>query len=342
MIPLNGPAVIPLIPPTLFLAPMEGVMDSVMREVVTSSNAQAFAYCVSEFIRVTDQKLPPSVFHKYCPELKNQSRTKTGTPLLVQLLGGKASPLAENAAQACDLGAYGIDLNFGCPAPTVNRHDGGATLLKYPDRISEIVSAVRKSVPDKITVSAKIRLGFDDPRACLENAQRIQDAGASWLTVHCRTKTDNYKPPAHWEWIPKIRQQIQIPIVVNGEIWNTEDFENCRRQTKENRFMIGRGILASPFLGEQIHHQKDAFLHHSKVAALLSEFARLSQERYADSQSKPHPGTARRLKQWIRFLAMKSAFYQELFQEIKILESSDDILRKVHNFEIHPPVQLVQ
>jgi tRNA-dihydrouridine synthase C len=108
----------------------------------------------------------------------------------VQLLGGQAEPLAWNAQRAVKLGALGVDLNFGCPAKTVNRHDGGAAILKSCDRVFTIVDTVRKAIPAEVPVTAKIRLGFDDPNACLDIAQAVEAANATWLTVHCRTKTD--------------------------------------------------------------------------------------------------------------------------------------------------------
>jgi tRNA-dihydrouridine synthase C len=192
------------------------------------------------------------IFYKNCPELLTNSRTRSGVPVFVQLLGGKAEPLAANAVRAHELGALGVDLNFGCPAKTVNRNDGGASLLQYTDRIYNIVSTVRKAVPNTTPVTAKIRLGFDDPNACLENAKAIEAAGANWLTVHCRTKTDGYKPPAYWEWISKIKEVSKIKIVTNGEIWNLNDFNRCYASAQTKDYMIGRGALRDPFLFKNI------------------------------------------------------------------------------------------
>ncbi len=243
-------AVAPLNMPQLFLAPMEGVTDWAMRDLLTSIGG--IDQCVTEFLRITDQLMPPSVFEKNCPELKTNSRTRGGTAVFVQLLGGQAEPLAANAVRAVEMGALGIDLNFGCPAPTVNRHDGGASLLKSADRLFNIVKTVRAAVPKGVPVTAKIRLGFDDPSVCLENAKAIQEAGATWLTVHCRTKTDGYKPPAYWEWIPRIKEITNIPIVTNGEIWNLKDFVACQQTAQTQSYMIGRGALRDPFLFSKI------------------------------------------------------------------------------------------
>ena len=116
--------------PLIGLAPMEGVLDPLMRKVITE--VSHVDYCTTEFIRITDKLLPDHVFFRYAPELNNKSLTDSKTPVLVQLLGGKPDWMAKNALRAKELGAFGIDINFGCPAKTVNRHDGGASLLKDP------------------------------------------------------------------------------------------------------------------------------------------------------------------------------------------------------------------
>ena len=98
----------------LVLAPMEGVVDFKMRQLLTDIGG--FDLCVTEFIRVVDTCLPDKVFHRYCPELKNAGLTRCGTPVRIQLLGQVAETLAENAVKAVSLGSHGVDLNFGCPA----------------------------------------------------------------------------------------------------------------------------------------------------------------------------------------------------------------------------------
>jgi tRNA-dihydrouridine synthase C len=318
------------------LAPMEGVVDWATRDLF--SKLGGVDICVTEFIRITNQLLPAEVFYRYAPELKQGSKTASGTPMLVQLLGGDAQALAENAAQACQLGAYGIDLNFGCPAKTVNRHDGGAALLKCPDRIFKIVSAVRAAVPKHISVSAKIRLGFDDPNACLENSKAVHAAGADWLTVHCRTKTDMYKPPAYWEWIPKIREVAPISIVANGEIWSVKDYFQCKKISGSNHLMIGRGALADPFIFLKIKallsaNNPDSSLVKSQEAPSETVTAKdsenltyvelkpLLQSFYLSSANYRTPAYAvARTKQWLRQLSLR---HQELllpFEQLKVLD----------------------
>ncbi len=311
----------------LHLAPMEGVVDFILRDVLTGIGG--IDQCVTEFIRVTDKLHSPAVIYRYAPELKMGSRTRHGTPMFLQYLGGQAQPLAENAARGAELGALGVDLNFGCPAKTVNRHDGGASLLKTPERIFEIVSTVRRAVPAHIPVTAKMRLGFDDPSHCFANAEAVQAAGASWLTVHCRTKTDGYKPPAYWEWIPRMKEKVSLPIVANGEIWNVSDFWRCAEVTDCQKIMIGRGGVARPFLFRDIKASIEA-------RKTSGSDANLRSATWNDTSSmipkffeactldvSPHFAQAR-TKQWLKSLALQNEEAKPLFDELKIFTNPHD------------------
>ncbi len=309
----------------LFLAPMEGVTDFVMRDLLTSLGG--VDHCVTEFLRVTERLHPESVFYKNCPELKTNSKTRSGTTVFVQLLGGKAEPLAENAVRAAKLGALGIDLNFGCPAKTVNRHDGGATLLKSCHRIHDIVSTVRKHVPAEIPVTAKIRLGFDSPDACIENALAIEQAGANWLTVHCRTKTDGYKPPAYWEWIPKIKEKTKIEIIANGEIWNVNDFERCQTVTNCNQFMIGRAALRNPFIFNQIKLHLQQKEHHQNVKDSLKLIPGFFDG--CSSFINEHYATSR-TKQWLSQLRLSHPEVKDIFDQVKVLKKPSEFKENLY------------
>ncbi len=309
--------------PAVILAPMEGITDAPFREFITRTGF--YDYCVSEFIRVSGTVLSTKMFRKHIPELLQHSRTSSNTPVQIQLLGGDPDRLAESALNAIEVGALGIDLNFGCPAPTVNRHDGGATLLQYPYRLEKIIRTVRDRVPAHIPVSAKMRLGFADPEAIYENALRAEQGGASWITIHGRTKTQGYIPPAYWKPIGKVRRSISIPVVANGEIWSMEDFKKCREETGSIHFMIGRAALAQPTLAKQIRKElgielcipeKKAFqftesLNPNTWAGIF--------EKYAELQP-----SEKRIKQWIRYLAQKR--HVSWWDPIKSLGSTREIL----------------
>jgi tRNA-dihydrouridine synthase C len=232
--------------PSLVLAPMEGVTDAAMRALL--SEIGGFHFCVTEFLRVSHCVPGPRAFRTHTPEVVNGCRTPSGLPVQIQLLGGDPDRLAQAARVAIQVGAQAVDLNFGCPAPTVNRHDGGAVLLNHPDRIRAIVSAVRTAVPPELPVSAKLRLGWDNPAAIHLNSERAAEGGASWLTIHGRTKSQGYQPPAYWGPIGEVRARLGIPVVANGEMWTVEDIRRCRDETGCEHFMLGRGALACPDL----------------------------------------------------------------------------------------------
>lgn len=297
----------------VLLAPMDGVIDHTMRALLC--RAGSIDRCVTEFIRVTNRLLPDKVFYRYCPELAHGGHTRCGVPVYIQLLGSNPLALAENARLAVQLGAPGIDLNFGCPAKTVNRHDGGSVLLQTPGRIFDIVQAVRESVPRETPVTVKIRLGFNDSSQLHENVRAIVDAGADELAIHARTRLDGYKPPAHWPQIAQISADCPIPVIANGEIWTTDDYQRCVEQSGCQDVMLGRGALACPNLSQQI---KAKYRGEVSAALTWSEVCRLVEDSFfstLDQYDTRHVGG--RVKQWLVYLKRQYPEAIELFETIK-------------------------
>jgi tRNA-dihydrouridine synthase C len=312
--------------PALVLAPMDGVTDWLMRRLLTER--MPFTYCVTEFIRVSGLVPPKHVFLKEVPELANHARTRAGVPVGVQLLGGDPDRLAQSALVAVQLGASVIDLNFGCPAPTVNRHDGGATLLKFPDRIERIVRSVRDTVPAQIPVSAKLRLGWDDSNAVHVNAERAARGGASWITIHGRTKMQGYTPPAYWMPIGEVRQNLNIPVVANGEIWSLDDLKRCQEESGCIHFMLGRGALASPSLAAECAQHlglpvRSGASDHE--AGHLQDWARLLFELITASRNAAEADrrTLARVKQWLNYAHKRKAI--DWFDSVKTCRDTAEL-----------------
>ena len=301
----------------IILAPMEGVVDALMRDMLTRIGG--YDLCITEFIRVVDQKLPARVFTRLCPELLTDGKTFAGTPVRVQLLGQDPDWLAENAVRAVELGSPGVDLNFGCPAKTVNKSRGGAVLLKETEQLYRIVKAVRAAVPSQYPVSAKIRLGYDDTSLTLDNAAAIAAAGASMLTVHARTKSDGYRPPAYWPWIAKIKQHVSIPLIANGEIWQASDAALCQQQSACADIMLGRGALAMPNLAQSIRTGEPA-MPWPKVLELLMQY---SEFEMCGDKSQYY---SNRIKQWFSYLKLQYPQAAELFSQLRVLRKSSEIL----------------
>lgn len=301
---------------TLLLAPMEGLLDFVLRDVLT--RVGGVDRCVSEFIRITGTLLPDKVFLRYVPELRNGSRTLAGVPVRAQLLGSDPVSMAENAARLAALGPEGIDLNFGCPAKVVNRHGGGAALLQEPERIATVVAAVRRAVPAHLPVSAKMRLGFNDTHLMRECAQAMQAGGAVELVVHARTKADGYRPPAYWEHIPTIRAAVSIPVVANGEIWTVADAQRCREVSGCDALMLGRGIVADPGLARAIRAADAGQPDTDTVvwADLVPHLAAFWQLVCNDLEPRQRAG---RLKQWLNLLRRRFAEAEVAYQHVRTM-----------------------
>jgi tRNA-dihydrouridine synthase C len=275
---------------------------------------------VTEFVRVTDRRLPDHVFHKYSPELLQGGKTQAGTPVYIQLLGGQAEPLAENAQRAVELGAPGIDLNFGCPAKTVNRHDGGAVILRDPQRVFQLSRAVRQAVPAAVPVTVKVRLGFDRKDLRTEIAQAVREAGIEQLVVHARTKTEMYTPPAHWHCL----REMAVPglkLVANGEIWNVADYHKCVQQAGVSDVALGRGLVRDPLLARRIRSALG-------VQDLGATFVR---EQFAwrfyhwNQELRGATFAVARIKQLLRYWSREDAQATEWFNSVKILHNPKDI-----------------
>jgi tRNA-dihydrouridine synthase C len=324
-------------PTGLLLAPMEGLMDATLRDLIT--RVGGVERCVSEFVRVTNTLLPLRVFQRLVPELNQGSRTPAGVPVRVQLMGSDPVCLADNAAQLLALAPEGIDLNFGCPARTVNRHRGGAALLEEPELVGRIVEAVRRAVPADLPVSAKMRLGLRDDSLARDCAQAIEAAGACELVVHARLQIHGYRPPAYWDRIGALRDAVRLPLVANGEIWSPADAARCRAESGCERLMLGRGIVADPGLalailaGGPMPSADAPGLAWSQVLGLLEDFWRRTthalEPRYR----------AGRLKQWLQLLRLRHPEAAEAYAELRTVNDSRVIAQWLFGDEAMAPAR---
>ncbi len=284
----------------LVLAPMEGVMDAPMRALI--ADIGGFDYGVSEFVRVGQSVITASQFLREVSDLNGPIFGKARLPIQLQLLGDCPELMAASAVEGCIAGARAIDINFGCPAPTTLRRSGGASLLRTPCAITEIISAVRKSLPPIIPVSAKIRLGWESPNEVDAIARAAEDGGANWLTIHARTKQERYQPGVHWDAVARVKSRLKIPIIANGDLFSPEDVSRCIAETGCTHFMIGRGILKDPFLAHDIRahlglsSQRDAFPTQlpERLVLGIERYAALTQDQADNAGFIPS-----RVKQWI-------------------------------------------
>lgn len=306
----------------IILAPMEGLLDGCMREILTKQGS--FDLCMTEFLPVTTKIEPVKKFRHLCPEMERGWRTSSGTPVVLQLLGAVPEAMAANAVRAVKLGAPGLDINFGCPSKLTNRRGAGAALLKKPDSLYEIMKAVRAVVPESVGLSAKIRLGYDDMSLLFENVAAIGEAGADFITVHARTKSDSYSSPARWEWLARINEVSHIPLVANGDINSVGDYLRCKNISGCKDVMIGRGAVSSPGLAWEIKASLTGEslkkLGWPEVHSLLMAMAEARRETHDDSS------IAMRVKQWLVYLKKEYEEAGRCFQHVSRINEYSDMV----------------
>jgi tRNA-dihydrouridine synthase C len=289
------------------LAPMEGVTDVVIRDLITSLGGVDL--CVSEFMRVSIHPIPERVMRKYIPEAALGWRTPSGTPILPQLLGSHPGRMSTTAQTLERMGATGIDLNFGCPAKTVNRNEGGAALLRKPQVMCEVIQAVQAAV--RVPVSVKMRLGWENPDDVFAIAAMVDALKPRWIAVHARTKAEMYRPPAHWDRLALLKKSLKTPLIANGDIFTPADFEKCREVTGCDHFMVGRAILRDPWIFRRIRGEGTG-----DVLSVLQRFVELCAKHYPGNEV-----TIGRFKQFIKNIAVGDPRLTPLFEAAKPLES---------------------
>ena len=311
----------------LLLAPMEGLADDVLRTVLTRIGG--YDQAVTEFVRVSGSLLPNRTFTRISPELLHGGKTPSGTPVVVQLLGSDPECLAGNAERLARLQPPAIDLNFGCPAPCVNRHRGGAALLGEPELLNRIVSAVRAVVPAEIPVTAKMRLGIADTSLAIACAQALAEGGAASLAVHARTKEPGYRAPAHWEWVARIRETVAVPVVANGEVWTVGDWQRCREVSGCDDVMLGRGAVSDPYLALRIRGEAESLPTPAEWLALLPHLADYWQGVLQKVEPRHAPGRLKLLLGYLRRTWPEAEVLHGLIRPLRVPAEITEVLARL-------------
>ena len=145
-----------------------------------------------------------------------------------------------------------LDLNLGCPSPTVNSHFGGAYLLSHHAALKEILQTIRSNFKGTFTV--KMRIGYRDDTNFFDSLKLIEDAGVEAITLHARTRDQLYKGVADWKYISKAVEAVNIPVIGNGDIWTAEDIDKIFETTNCHSVMLGRSALKTPWLANIYHN----------------------------------------------------------------------------------------
>ena len=226
------------------LAPMAGVADRSFRELCAGYGA---SYCVGEMASAKGLILG---------DRKSEELLEVGAaerPAAVQLFGCEPEFMARAVEKALKYSPDAIDINMGCPTPKITNNGSGSALMKKPELCGEIVRAVVAEAGDT-PVTVKIRKGWDEDSVnCVEVAKICEEAGASMITVHARTRSQMYAPPADWSIIKAVKDAVGIPVIGNGDVFTAHDAMCMLEETGCDMVMVGRGALGNPWIFRQIN-----------------------------------------------------------------------------------------
>jgi len=227
----------------VFLAPMAGITDYPFRKLV-ASKGKANLYSEMVAVNAINRKNPKTY--------RIADVRQEPYPVIVQLVGNDAALFSEAAKLAADLGAYSLDINMGCPVRKIVNNESGSALMKDMPRAAKIIEATVKATPLKVSV--KFRKGWDNNSVnAVEFAKMCEESGASFVTVHGRTRAQGYSGVADWDIIRQVKEAIKIPVIGNGDVVSVETAEKLLKQTNADGVMVGRGSLGNPWLLGQIH-----------------------------------------------------------------------------------------
>lgn len=227
----------------VFLAPMAGITDKPMRRLVKSFGG---GQMVSEMVAIN------AIQRKNPKSYKIADVRDEPYPVVVQLVGGEAALFDDACKLAAELGAASIDINMGCPVKKIVNNNSGSYLMKDMKLAADIIRTAVAATGLKVSV--KFRKGWDHNSVnAVDFARMCEDCGASYVTVHGRTRSDFYAGTADWDIIAEVKAAVKIPVIGNGDIADVYDAEKMLKYTGADAVMIGRGALGNPWLISQIH-----------------------------------------------------------------------------------------
>lgn len=306
----------------LILAPMEGVTDLPFRLICRKLGADIV---VTEFI--ASEALIRNVEKSHSKLLVKDDERPVG----IQIFGSKVESMVDSAKIVEDAGADFLDINFGCWVKKVVNNDAGASFMKDPNRMAEMTNALVNAV--SIPVTVKTRLGWTKNNInILETSKKCEDAGAQLITVHCRTRDMGMSGNADWSWIPEIKKNLKIPVILNGDVIEPEDALKAFETTYCDGIMIGRAAISNPFLFKQ----SKELLNDGSVHSLFTANERINLCKEHLELSVELKGEKRSI---IEFRKYYSGYFKGLYNASKVrqklfeLSSLSDILVELDNYK---------
>jgi tRNA-dihydrouridine synthase B len=232
---------------SLFFAPMEGITDDSFRSIILKLYPE-WDILATDFLRVPSAGRYPNkhLIRHFGKQLFEIPWIQDKT--MFQILTSHKAFTVEMVKQVEELQIPWMDMNIGCPSPTVCKNRGGSFLLTDLVSLRELVRNIRKNYTGRFT--AKIRIGYNDTNGFEDSIRMLNDEGVEMITVHGRTRDDMYKAPARWSFIERAVKLSQVPIIGNGDVWATRDIDRMLKETGCHGVMVARGALKAPWIAQ--------------------------------------------------------------------------------------------
>lgn len=304
----------------IFMAPMAGITDAPMRTILASFGA---GNLISEMAAV-------NAIQRKNPKSYQIANVKAEPyPVVVQLVGNNPELFADAAKLVADLGARSIDINMGCPVKKIVNNNSGSALMRDLPLAAQIIEATVKATPLKVSV--KFRKGWDNEHInAVEFAKMCEQSGASYITVHGRTRAQGYAGVADWNIIGEVKAAVKIPVIGNGDVDSPQRAEHMLQQCGVDGVMIGRAMLGRPWLLNQTHHylQTGEMLPEPSVAQIrqtLLKHLQLLVEYYGErggmAISRKHVG-------WYVKSLYEAKRFREQYTKLNTLQEATDLINE--------------
>lgn len=300
----------------LFLAPMAGVTDWAFRTICARLGAG---------VTVTEMVSSRALVYRDQKSAR-LLRKNEGSFCGAQIFGNDPDIMAEGARLALEIsGCDFLDINMGCPMPKIALSGDGCGLMRTPELAGKIVEAVAKAVDVPVTV--KCRLGWDKGNLnVLDFTKRMEDSGAAMVTVHGRTRAMLYTGVADWDMIGKVKQNLSIPVIANGDITDGQAAVRCRKRTGADGLMIGRSVFGDPWIFEEVQNALDGEEYEGRPSLADRIAVALEQFRLAEQDHGEHIACLEARKHFAWYLrgVAHSSYYKN---QITSLTTMEDIYR---------------
>lgn len=306
--------------PPLFLAPMAGLTHTALRRIILGFGGVGLLSTeMLSAIRLPSDNPAISPF---------LARAEEEQPLSYQLLLSRISDVAPALDKLHRLKADAIDLNLGCPAPTVRRLGAGSRLMEEPAAVQALVAEVRRRTP--LPLTAKIRLGEElDAAKLVGFAKMLEDEGLDLLSVHARLRGEPFCRRPRWDWVGKVKSSLTIPVIANGGIASVDDARRCLAESGADGLMIGRAAARKPWLFAEIAREvygADIPAPAVQPAAVYLDFYRLLVESFRPERRLG------RLKEFTHYFAKNYIFGHQLASAVQSSQSMDQAYERATGF----------